>query len=293
MSYITNSGCLNLYTKSYLNQDPDSNVGKLWGIIGKQVDELETQTTTLKNILYIQTTTGLNLDKVGLLLNQFRASGQTDEEYKLDLITAIMQEIATATIPDLVNLGKIVAGNNDEALFRPYEMYLLPAISRLLDATIVLDGTEPMSPAIKKYASVECRIEGAIDFLKIPIKVAAAIGKIRGAGIGTYFHIIFKTMVSIMTRYAGNLSAPLEIALGDGATRDPQPEDTGLQNEVYRKAINQFQFANGDWGYYIIIPTTDLNDKIINEEALFDSSGNMIMKYVFDGKEKNDSLVNE
>ena len=287
------SGFLSYFTKGSFNQDQSSNIGKLWQIIGDQVDLLETQITTLKSILYIQTTSGANLDKIGNLLNQIRTSGETDNEYRLDLLTAIIQEVATATIPDLVTLGKIVAGNNNEAAFRPFELYLLPAISKVLDALWVLDATIPLSPALKKYASVDCRIEGSIDSLKIPIKVAASIGKIRGAGIGTYFTMVFKTLVSIMMRYSGDIGAPLEIALGDGATRIPQPGDTGLQHEVYRKVINQQILPNNVWDYYIIIPTTDLNSNIINEQALFDVSGNMIVKYTFDGIEKNSSLINE
>ena len=287
------SGFLSYFTKGAFNQDANSNMGKLWTIIATQIDELEAQITLLKNIFHLQSQTGIVLDNIGNLLNKLREAGQTDDEYRIDLLTAIIAEISSATIPDLVTIGKIVAGNTNEAAFRPYEMYLLPAVGHLLDNTWVLDATIPLSPAQRKYASVDCRMEGAIDDLKIPIEVAAAIGDVRGAGIGTYFTMVFKTLMSIMTMYAGDINSPLEIALGDGATRDPLPGDTGLENEVYRKVVNTQILANGDWDYYIIIPTTDLNAYIINEQALFDKNGVMIAKYTFQGIEKSVSLINE
>jgi hypothetical protein len=287
------SGFLSYYTKGAFNQISTSNIGKLWTIIANQVDELETQIALLKDIFHLQSQVGINLDKIGSVLNKTRPAGKSDDEYRLDLITAIIQETSTATIPELVSLGKIVAGNTNEAAFRPFEMYLLSASPLLLDASRVLDGTIPMSPDTKRYASVDCRIEGQIDDLKVPIKVAEAIGKIRGAGIGTVFTMVFKILMSGMTLYSGDRNFPIEIALGDGATRDPLPADTGLQNEVYRKAVNTQILANGDWDYYVISATTELNAYTINEAALFDKNGLMIAKYVFEGIEKNSSLVNE
>jgi hypothetical protein len=105
--------------------------------------------------------------------------------------------------------------------------------------------------------------------------------------------MVFKMLMSIMTLYSGDVNSPIEIALGDGATRVPQPGDTGLENEIYRKTVNTQILSNGDWDYYIIIPTTLLNSYTINEAALFDKNGLMISKYTFSGIEKNDTLINE
>jgi len=94
-----------------------------------------------------------------------------------------------------------------------------------------------------------------------------------------------------MTLYAGNLAAVSSIAIGDGATRDPLPADTGLENEVSRKTVSVSTSNAGDTQYSMTVYESELNTTTINEMALFDKAGTMIVKHRFDGKAKNNSMV--
>jgi hypothetical protein len=279
------------FTKSFLNQDQTSNLGKLWKLFSIQLDLIEDQVTALKNILSITDNIGINLDRIGTLVNQERAFGKVDSLYRLDLLVAIMSRISGGTIPELVSIGKIIAGNDPAALFRPYEMWQGDNSSIYLDASDLMDGHGVFSPSTSEPAAIESRIEGDVDSIEVPLSVSLSLDKVRGGGIYSKFHIIFFKHASGMTRYIGSLATVSSIAIGDGATRDPLPEDTGLENEIMRKNVGVSISPEGYPQYSMTVYEDELNTTTINEMAIFDSLDIMIVKYRFDGKEKNSSMI--
>ncbi len=305
---------LQSFPKSILNNDSTSVLGKLWRLFSSQIDDIDAVIVDLLNILNVYQNSGLVLDEIiGSLVNKDRDPGQTDDSYRLSLYVAIASKVSGGTIPELVDIGGAVAGEDENARFRPVELYTLSG-TLLLDGDGVLTGSDPLDPSAKRSASVESLIEGNIDDITVPLEVGDAIDQIRGAGIYVKFRIKFLINESQMTLYTtlyslldnsglldgkiymdpdSNKLAIDEIAIGDGATREPQPGDTGLQNEVYRATAETETLANGDLSYKIEIGSTELNSYAIDEIACFESGGDMIVKDIFEEKEKNASLVYE
>ena len=87
--------------------------------------------------------------------------------------------------------------------------------------------------------------------------------------------------------------APDKIAVGDGATpevREPQPSDTGLQNELLRKDVVTTELENGDRVYSMRIEKDELDGDRINEVGIFRGSL-PIMIDAFVGKDKDGLTV--
>jgi hypothetical protein len=282
---------ISYFTKSFLNQDQASNLGKLWKLFSIQLDLIESQVVLLKNILSISDNSGLNLDRIGTLVNQDRTAGEVDASYRLNLLVAIMSKISGGTIPELVSIGKIIAGNDTSALFRPYELWQGDGSSLFLDASDLMDGHGVFSPSNGEPAAIESRIEGDVDLIEVPLEVGAALDEVRAGGIYSKFNITFYKHASDMTLYSGSLATASAIALGDGATRDPLPGDTGLENEVFRETVGVSVSPEGDNQYTVFIYEDELNAYTLNEMALFDAAGTMIVKHRFEGKAKNNSMV--
>ena len=138
---IPASGFLSKYTQSFLNQDSDSNLGKLWTCIGTQIDEIEAQITLLKSILDFVNQTGQNLDNIGDVLNTPRSSGQTDAEYIISLLTAVAENISTGALPDILNVITILKQGDLTKNCRIQETY--PAAFQLYTNMIELTtGTQ-------------------------------------------------------------------------------------------------------------------------------------------------------
>jgi hypothetical protein len=305
---------LQRFPKSILNNETTSVLGKLWSLYATQIDEILDCITDLLNLLSIYDQNGLTLDEIiGSLVNQARIPGNNDDTYKLNLFIAIAKKISGGTIPELVDIGSAVAGEDENARFRPFELYS-NTDDVFLDGADVLDASEPLSPSTYRTASVESLIEGNIDNITVPLEVGDAIDQIRGAGIYVKFRIKFLINESQATLYTttyttldstGALDGKTymsgtdiklaidEIALGDGASGAPLPGDTGLNNEVYRATAETETQASGELSYKITIDASDLNSYTIDELACFESGGDMILKGVFTGKAKNASLIYE
>lgn len=283
---------MKLFTQSFLNRDLTSNLGKLWSLFCTQRDEIEAQIVLLKNILSINDNSGITLDRIGNLLNEARTPGKADSAYRLDLLVSILSKNSGGTIPELVSIGRIIAGNDTSARFLPYELWQDDGTA-FLDASDVMDGHGLFTPNTGEPAAIQSTLEGHIDTIEVPTEVGSAIDKVRAGGIYAKFNIVYVMPLSDMTLYAGDVNQATEIALGDGATRDPQPGDTGLENEVYRQTVGVSVNDDGDYQYSVFIYEDELNTDTINEMALFDNAGVMIAKYRCDGKTKNSTMVNE
>jgi len=301
---------LQLFPQSFLNRNINSNLGKLWKIFSDQVDDIEASFLQMKTIFQIFTVTGENLDQIGTLVLLDRIPGQSDEEYRLALSVAISEKKSGGSIPELAEIGKIVAGNDPNAIFRVDEQWDRTG-NVFLDGQMLLEGTDPLDPSLKRSASILSPLSGNIDDIDAPLAVGDTIGRIRAGGVYAAFEITFQDLISQMTKYTTiystldslqtldgkQLLTPdggyniYEIALGDGATREPQPGDTGLQNEVYREIAVHDTDASGQKTYTIDIAASELNTVAIDELGAFDLNGNLVLKDVFEEKAKNASLV--
>lgn len=301
---------LRRFPQSILNRNPDSNLGKLWSMFSAQLDEIETQLVLMKNLLSIYDNVGINLDQIGTFVNELRDPGKVDNSYRLDLFIAVAKRISGGTIPELVEIGSNIAGKNIQNRFRVDELWDLTG-TIFLDATEALDGTEPLDPSAKRSASVESLIEGNVDDITVPLEVGDAIDQIKPAGVFAKFRIIFRILTSQSLLYAvptlllnatGLFDGKTlmstrfdlaidEIAIGDGATREPLPSDTGLQNEIVRKTAIKTILENGEFTWTIEFSESEINSFIINELAGFEQAGDIVCKDRFEGKAKNSSLL--
>jgi hypothetical protein len=301
---------LQRFPQSILNRDVTSNLGKLWKIFSDQVDEVETVLAQMKLLYVISSQSGDNLDNIGTLVLLDRTPGQTDESYRLALSVAIAEKKSGGTIPEMAEIGKIVAGNDSNAVFRVDELWD-EAGTILLDGEMQLDGSDILNPSEARAASIESPLSGNVDDIDAPTDVGDTIGRIRSAAIHALFIITFQTLVSQMQKYTTiyttlggdneldnrQLLSPsgqyniYDMAIGDGGTRDPLPSDTGLQNEVFREPVIFSTDDSGQSTYTINILASQLNTYTINEIAAFNSDGDMILKDYFSGKDKNANLV--
>lgn len=301
---------LQLFPQSFLNRLSTSNLGKLWKMFSDQVDDIEASFLQMKTIFQIFTVTGENLDQIGTLVLLDREPGQTDDSYRLALSVAISEKKSGGSIPELAEIGKIVAGNDPNAVFRVDEQWDKTG-EVFLDGQMLLEGTDPLDPSLKRSASIISPLAGNIDDIVAPLEVGDTIGRIRAGGVFAAFEITFQDLVSQMTKYTIIYSTLdslqtldgkqlltsdgeyniYEIALGDGGTRDPLPGDTGLQNEVFREIAVRETDGNGQLAYTIDIAASELNAYTINELGAFDLNGNLVLKDYFEGKPKNQSLI--
>jgi hypothetical protein len=282
-----------LLTKSFLYTSTGTVNEKLLRIFKTQLDEFENELTALKLLLSIPDNRGTVLEHLGTNLCLDRVPGQTDEEYRVYQSVAIASQSSNGTIPELVEIGRVVAGVSDESVFRPYEMWRNTGV-KYLDATWPLDGVFILSPSEKDPGNVECHIEGRVEDLGAPLQVGAVVEDIKAAGIGITIRITFQLYASEMVSYSGDINTLSSIAIGTGGTSTGAlPEDTGLTTEIARKTCGALDLGDGNWSYTIRIPATDLNGSIIDEIAAFDNTGAMIVKDTFSGKEKTSALYYE
>jgi hypothetical protein len=280
---------LNLFTESFLNHDPTSNLGKIWKIISTQIDEVTVQLDLIRAMLDLDTQTGITLDYIGAGLNQARAGGQDDDEYRIFLKVALVCRYSGGNIDDLVTIGQAVDEDDPDRMIRPYELPYEPD-TIFLDGDDVLDGADPLSPSEAYPASVVSKIDQWMDDTDVPTNQALVFDSLRAGGIFGKFHMTYNILESDMTAYAGDPVSGTYIALGDGRTGAPGPGDTGLENEVYRAACSHG--TSGVDTLYINISEKDLNDKEINEIALFDVNLDLALKASWvKGISKNSAMI--
>jgi hypothetical protein len=282
---------LDKFTQSFLNREPTSNLGKLWKIISDQIDEVTDQLDLIQEMQDLNAASGVILNYIGEGLNQIRAGGQDDDEYRLFLKVALMARYSGGNIPDLVTIGDAVDEDDPDRMIRPYELPYEPD-TIFLDAMDVFDGADPLSPSEAMPASFHSDIEQWMDDTDVPLKQALVADSLRAGGIFGKFHMLYNINKSDMTAYAGDPASGTYIALGNGRTRPPDPGDTGLENEVYRAACSH-STSGGDPTWYINIAETDLNEDEINEIALFDSIPALVLKASWEnGIPKNEAIIN-
>ncbi len=302
---------VNKFPQSILNRSATSVSGKLWNVFAPQYDELTAMFLTFKDLLYIYQQSGITLDHIGQLVNETRRPGDSDESYRIFIAIAISKRLSRGTIPDLIEIGKLIPGEGglgftvDELWDKTGTVYL--------DGSVLLDGTEPLDPGEARPASVLVELDGLIENLPTPILLSAAVDEIRAAGVFAKTTVSLRILSDLLTLYT-TLPGPTmdglgvfdgktlmnglqtlavdEIALGDGAVGDPDPGDTGLGNELLRKTAEIETMPDGlNRQYSIRVKESELNGDLIDELGLFNAEGDMIAKVHFSEREKNSTLI--
>jgi hypothetical protein len=297
------------FPQSILNRRSDSNSGKLWNIFAPQYEELQTILDAFKDLLYIYAQSGRTLDDIGTLVNETRRGGDSDETFRIFLAIAIAKKISRGTVPDMVEIGKLIPGEGGLG-FMVDELWD-KAGSVYFDGESLLDGTEPLDPGEARPASVLVELDGLIENLPTPLLLADAVDDIRAAGVFAKTTVSLRILSDLLTLYT-TLPGPTldgegffdgktlmnerqtlavyEIALGDGAVGDPDPGDIGLANELLRKPA-EITDDGANRQYSIQVKASELNGVDIDELALFNVEGDMIAKVHFDPREKNGTII--
>lgn len=278
-------------------------------MISAELDEIEVQLQALKDLEYIYYASGVNLDALGRLLNETRVPGQNDDTYRLFILIAISKRLAKGTLPEIIEIGKTIAGLENGTVFIPREFYA-GSESFYLDAGSLLNGVSPVAPDVKSPASFELEVEGDVDHIKIPTLLAEALDSIRPAGVYAKTRIRFlfpENMGMVYAKRNGTLDgsglydgltlrspqANYTIdqgSIGDGGMAEPTTSDTGLSHELLRKPVQIKSLPDGTREYTISLSPSELNGDNLNELA-FLSNGRLLFKDVFSPKLKNGTLV--
>jgi hypothetical protein len=266
-----------LLTQSFLYTSTGTNNEKLLRICNTQFTELDDQFELIRLLNVIYSNTGLTLDDLGENLTLAREPGQSDALYQMLLTIAVASQESTGTIPELISIGKSMAGATGEATGTLFELWRLTG-EEYWDGTFLLNGTKMLNPAAAEPAAIEFGLEGEIGSMPPPLNVGEIIDQVRAAGIYAKYRLHFISLVSDMVLNGGDINQPSELALGDGATRAALAADTALENEVFRRTVATKDEGDGNWSYTVYLDTTELNSYSINEIALFDTTGTMICK---------------
>lgn len=297
------------FPQSILNRQGDSNSGKHWNLFAPQYDEVTAMLLTFKELLYIYQQSGVTLDHIGQLVNDTRRPGDGDDAYRIFLAIAIAKRISRGTIPDLVEIGKLIPGEGGLG-FIVDELWDKEG-SVFFDGAILLDGTEPLDPGLARPASVNVELDGLIENLPTPVLLADAVDDIRAAGVYAKTTVSLRILSENLTLYT-TLPGPTmdgtaffdgktlmnglqtlavdDMAIGDGAIGDPLPGDTGLTNELLRRAA-EISTDGDNRQYSLLVKSSELNGYSLDELALFNEVGALIAKIHFDEREKNSTLI--
>ncbi|MCK5217566.1 MAG: hypothetical protein KAJ93_07240 [Methanosarcinales archaeon] len=86
------------------NHDPTSNNYKLLSIFADEYDEIETTISDIKSAHFVDSATGTSLDNLGILLQTFRETAETDAHYRIRLKTMWARYIGSGTIQDVLDI---------------------------------------------------------------------------------------------------------------------------------------------------------------------------------------------
>jgi hypothetical protein len=131
---------------SILNQDPTSNVGKLWTLFSEQMDLLNLEITAAYNLYIINSQSGVNLDQIGKLVRQSRDPGESDADYRISLFAAISSNISSGSIPDLLSVVELTKEQDEDIALLleifPANIQIFTNIASLIDDNLgILNST--------------------------------------------------------------------------------------------------------------------------------------------------------
>ena len=298
------------YPPSYLNRDINSDTGKRWSILMPEFDEVNAALDSMYGLKDFSNKSGKMLDLIGQNLRQNRI-GLDDEKYKIFLSIANSKRQSKGDIFSLNEIGnRIVASQGN--LFEIRELCYLKG-TRYLDGTYLLNGDIPLSGSLKQPATIEIVLNGRVNNLRVFTEFNKAMDEVRVGGVEAIISYRFEIYLSEMLKFnfrntdfdgSWNLDGstllsgdnleliPFEIAVGTGAEpggilREPEFEDSGLQNEVLRKLCSIRRTAEGLQEFSLKIKPGEVIGDSINEIGIFRESGDPFALFSFPGKPKD------
>jgi hypothetical protein len=299
---------LNKFPTSILNRDENSVVGRLWKIYSIMLDEIFEQANLILGIYDLLNTEGANLDLIGSLVNETRIPGQSDEDFRLFISIAILKRISRGSLPEIISIGKIIAGLNG-TLFVTTEGWKKTG-ELFLDGLSTLNGLEPLNPSAKRPATVELIVAGEPNNVQSPLLLGSTIDQIRAAGVNAKVRVRFNfgnlTLVytSRHSKLNGlgkldgltllNPQANLNVdegRIGDGATTNPELSDTDLKNIINSKLLQITNNGDGTRTYLFTIGEIENNGENVNEFGMFAPDNRLVFYNIFSNKPKVGTLI--
>lgn len=159
------------------NKAKESNVGKLFSIIAKQLDDLEFTLRRMDEWRDIDNAKGVHLDRLGSEIVQEFRNGQSDEEYRLRIKTKIIANLSKGDIETINNVLQMFLG---DSFIGVREMWSID---------------DPL---------IEPEPVGILITTKIHVPFpAGVIGRVTAGGISVYWHIIFEPQNFAIKREIG------------------------------------------------------------------------------------------
>ncbi|MBM9576963.1 phage tail protein [Leptospira sp. 201903070] len=307
---------LKKYPSSLFDQGPDSNIGKKWQAELDLLNESFTVLEGIRGISDYRNQSGAILDLIGKNLKQAR-NGTDDFRYRVFLAIARQKIKSKGDIFSMNEIGtQILAGTG--TLYEIREL-CYGGVPMLLDGNLTLNGDYPLSGSTKRPATIRVIFNGHVDSLIVAPEFNLAISQIRAGGVRSIISYRFE-ISTLDGRLYGSALRPLvmdgtwdwngstllsgenvkilpyEIAFGSsglGELRTPQPEDTGLQNEVFRKLVEIQINLDGSRIFKTTIRQSELVGYDVDEIGLFDEEGNLLFLKSFPAKSKDNLILYE
>ena len=89
---------------STYNKDPASNNYKFLSIFSNEHEDIADTISDIKSAHFIDSSTGMSLDNIGVLLQTFRETAETDAHYRIRLKTMWARYIGSGTIQDVLDI---------------------------------------------------------------------------------------------------------------------------------------------------------------------------------------------
>lgn len=275
---------------SVLSQGTGTTQAKLLSAFATELDEIEAVEAQLLTLLEIETSTNVNLNQLGKLLNQVR-EGWDDATYRVFLQIAINKLASRGDIPSLNDMAAALDFTNINIV----EMFdggkRLDGMS-LLDATGVLDGVD--RPATFSFFQ-----DINVDDAGGSFEIATVMNAVRAAGVFAQISFIYTSNESqgvTSSVYDGLLDAT---GFMDGETAlnplkaDLTPNYIALRDaggEVLRKAAITYTDDNGDRIHQITVDQTELDGVTIITLQLYKDAV-LMWTDTFTGKVKDDETI--
>ncbi|MED4977231.1 hypothetical protein ABEV04_05720 [Heyndrickxia faecalis] len=157
----------------------DSNIGKIFSIVGAQMDDLQSTLDKMELWRDIDEAEGVVLDRIGLEILQEPRGGVSDDEYRLKLKTRI--------IISYLSDGDI------ESIIKLLEVYMGDHLVSVQTGVDVDDG-----PFAGQPATLVITIKGQDDPISIPYD---EISKVLVGGVGTQWEYINDRLFSFLSKH--------------------------------------------------------------------------------------------
>lgn len=288
MSALTNM--LANLPPSVLTQGTGTTQAKLLKAFADELDEIELVELQLLTLLEISTSTNVNLDQLGKLLNQVR-EGWDDATYRVFLQVAIMKLASRGDIASLNDIAAALGFTNINIVEMFFGGRRLDGLS-LLDATGVLDGVD--RPATFSFFQ-----DINVDDVTGSFAISTVMNAVRAAGVFAQISFSFTSNESqgvTSTVYDGLLDAT---GFMDGETAlnplkaDLTPNKIALRDaggEVLRKDAITFIDDDGNRIHQITADQTELDGVTIITLQLFKDAV-LMWTDTFVGKVKDDETI--